>query len=148
MAAANSLTHKKFKVLIGNGATPEVFAAPCAFNTRGWSGNADTIDSTVPDCDDEELAVWTETEVSALSSQIQGNGVLHMADWPTWRQWFFSGAKKNVRVLLDRDGANKGGYMEQQYVLTNLELTSERLGKAQVSVTMKSSGSPTWTDAA
>lgn len=145
MAAPTTLSYKAFKVLLGNGATPEVFTAPCAMTSRSWAGSADSVDTTTPDCDDEDLVVWTESEVSSLSAQIQGSGVLAMADVATWRTWFFSGAAKNVRVVLDVAGAQGGGYIEGGYILTGFEISGERKNKTQISVTMKSTGKPVWT---
>lgn len=148
MAQPVTLSFKNFKILLGNGATPEVFTAPCAFTSRSLQLSKDMVDTVVPDCDDADASVWVDKTASTKSAQVQGQGVLAMADVDDWRAFFDADAGKNCRVQLDMSGANNGGFYTGLFHLTSLEIGAERSGKATINVTLMSSGALTWTAAA
>lgn len=151
MAKPRTLSFGSFKVYLGDGASPEVFTAPCGFTQKALTIEATVSDTTVPDCDDPEAAAWTERGVTALSATVTGSGVMAMASVETWREWMLSAASKNVRVEFDDTGANGGGYYQGPAVLQSLGHTVA-LGsdgnKAQLAVNIVSDGEWTWTDAA
>lgn len=134
----------QFKVYVGNGATPEVFAIPCGFTEKALSISKDLIDTTVPDCDDPDAAAWIGRDVRTISASVSGNGVLAMEALPTWRAWAMSALPKNVRVELTGTGAQNGGYFAGSMHLSSFEITASLGEKVQVAVSMESDGALTW----
>lgn len=151
MAKPRTLSFGNFKVYLGDGASPEVFTAPCGFTQKSLTINAQSSSTNVPDCDDPEAVAWEEKAVSVLSAQVQGSGVMAMASLATWRDWALSGQHQKVRVEFADTGANGGGYYEGFAILTTLGHATT-LGsdgnKVQLQVTLDSDGEWTWTDAA
>lgn len=151
MAKPRTLSFANFKVLLGDGSSPEMFAAPCGFTQKALTLTAANSGTVVPDCDDPEAPAWEEKGVTSLSAQITGQGVLSMASLSVWREWWSSGLAQNVRLLYDDTGANGGGYWEGPALLTSIgdsvQLSSNG-NKVQTSITIDSAGAWTWTDAA
>lgn len=147
MARPTTLRGSKLLIQLGDGASPEVFAAPCAISTKALNFTASANEFNVPDCDDPDAATYTDRVVSALSAGVTGSGTLAMGALETWREWFFSAAAKNIRVKLDTTGANGGGYFAMSAVLTTFNITGEVGGLTQIEVEMASNGEVTWTDA-
>ncbi|MDR3512627.1 MAG: phage tail tube protein [Caulobacteraceae bacterium] len=149
MAKPTTLPFSSFQVLLGDGATPETFSAPCGFTKRSLKLSSQTSDTIVPDCDDPTIAAWTERNVSSLSGQVSGNGVTAMGSLSTWRAWFLSGQTKNIRILFNLPGAQGGGYFQGGAVLTDwshdADIKSEG-GRTQQSVTLDNDGLWAWTD--
>lgn len=140
MAKPTTAAGTKLIVLLGNEATPEVFAAPCGLNTGGFNAQADTGESVVPDCDDPEAPAWKERTTTALSRDFTGAGVLAKESLPTWNTWFESGLAKNCKIKIDGVGWIT---WSGAYLLTGFNITGERGGKLQVEVTMASDGEVT-----
>ena len=131
--------------------TREGFTAPCGFTNKGFELTAQTSDVNVPDCDNPEAPAWVQRGVTSFSGQVTGSGVMAMGSADTWRNWFMSGAVKNVRVHINETAANGGGHYDFPALLTTLG-KSVQLGsdgnKVQQSVTIQSAGVVTWTPAA
>lgn len=141
MAAGTSTSFGNFLIKLGNGAGPEVFAAPCGLTTKGFNQTANVQETTVPDCADEDAAAYIERDVDTLSSEISGSGVMTSEAFTTWRVWFASAASKNCRIY--PNGAT-GGYWQGAFILTAFNLTAQRGQKVNVDVTMQSDGAYTW----
>ena len=149
MAPVSTMSGTKLVVQLGDGGGPEVFAADCMINTeRGIAFSSDTNDFIVPDCDNPDDPAWKEVVKDGLSASITGSGLLHTVNTEAWFDWFKGSATKNCRVLVNVLAAAGGGYWAGAFHLTSFEVTGTRGDKAQVSVTMVSSGAVTWTDAA
>lgn len=149
MAKPTTASWSKFLVLVGDGAGPEVFTAPCALTAKGLDISADTSDSNVPDCSDPDLPSWVERVVRGLSGTISGSGRLALGTASSmWRAWALNGSAKNVRIKIDVPLANDGGYFAGSFLLTRFRLTgNESDGKIGVDVTLVSDGPLTWTAA-
>lgn len=150
MAKPVTASWSKLLIMVGNGAGPEVFAAPCALISKGISLTADTSDSNVPDCDSPDLPSWVNRVVRSLTAGVTGSGRLALgaAGSGVWRAWFLSGAAKNCRIKIDVPLANDGGYYAGSFVLTAMNITgNESDGKIGVDVTMASDGEVTWVPA-
>lgn len=148
LARPTTASWTKFLVLLGDGAGPEVFTAPCALTSKGIALSADTADSTVGDCDDPDAPTWVERVVRSLTGTVTGSGLMAAESSATWRAWFLSGAAKNVRVKIDLPLADDGGYYAGSFVLTGLEQTgAEADGKIRFAITMLSDGEITWVPA-
>lgn len=137
-------TFGSFKVEVGNGANPEVFAAPCGFDTKALNLSAATSEANVPPCNNPDAPGWTARGVSAFSAEVTGSGVMATEDSGLWSGWFLGGAAKNVRVTVSPTEVYLG-----PAVLTALG-TSAALAQngklVQRSVTMQSAGP--WTNTA
>lgn len=142
-------TQKGSKLLIrlGDGASPEVFAAPCGLTTKALNFSASSNEFNVPDCDDPDAPTWTERVVSALSAGITGSGTLAMESLETWREWFLSAQAKNIQVKFDATGANGGGHYAMSAILSTFNVTGEVGGLCQIEVEMASNGEVTWVPA-
>lgn len=147
MARPKTLKGSKLLLLLGNGADPEVFAAPCGLNARGINFSKETSDSTVPDCDDPEKPSWQERSVVSLSGTISGSGILALEALPTWREFFFSTDPKTVRVKLDAPLADNGGYWEGLFHCTSFNINGPNGEKIGVEIELQNDGEVLWVDA-
>ena len=147
MTAPTTFTFGKSCVIqLGNGATPEVFSAPCGFTERSVEIKAETASTAVPDCDDGDAPAWNDTGVKSLSASVNGQGVLSQGAHPLWRAWVLSGEPKNVRVLFN--GSADVGYYEGAAVLTSFKLDGAFGEKTKATVALESSGQWDWVGAA
>lgn len=147
MAAPTTKKFGQFLVKVGDGATPEVFAAPCGFTEKSLKLSAETSDQTIPDCSDPDAAAWTAREVSRLSGEVSGNGLLAVEAVATWRTWFLSADAKNVRIEISGTSVAGGGYYAGSFLLTGFELGATLGEKVTCNVTMVSDGAIIWTAA-
>ena len=149
MAQPTTLRFSKFKVLIGDGNTPEAFTAPCGFTKKSLKMSAQSSSTTVPDCDDPDAPAWEEKDIVALSASVNGQGVLAMGSLAMWRTWYLSGASRNVRVVYDLTGEEGGGYWQGAAILTDLsddvDMKSEG-GRTQRQVSIENDGPWVWVD--
>lgn len=147
MAKAKTISGTKIIVQVGDGASPEVFAAPCGLTTRGFNRTANTNDVVVPDCTDEDAMAWVENDVVSLQAGVTGSGVLDTDALDVWDDWFQSGELRNCRIVVDVPLAQNGRHYAGAFRLTNFNMTGERGSKAQVEVTLASSGPVSKVDA-
>lgn len=137
-----------FQVLVGNGATPEVFSFPCGFTQRSLKINATAGETQVPDCDNEDAPVWTARDITSLSASVAGQGVTTVGAAPIWRGWALAGSKKNIRVgPANQPLAKDGGYYAGVAVLTSYEVVAEKGKRATINVTIDSDGLWSWVPA-
>ncbi len=148
MARPTTVKGTKFLLQLGDGGTPEVYAAPCALTTKGINFSAESNDFNVPDCDLPDAATWTERVVSALSAGVSGEGTLAMESLPTWWAWYSSALEKNIRVKVDVPLANNGGYWSMSAILTSFNVSANNGELATVEIEIQSNGEVTWTAAA
>jgi predicted secreted protein len=134
MTQASTLKFSQFLIQLGNGASPEVFAAPCGLNSRGFSRTAATNDTNVPDCDDPDQPSWLERDVVSLSGSLSGSGVVADEDFDTWDTWFNAGSSVNVKITL---GAR---IWLGPCKLTKLNVTGTRGKRVEFDVTVESDG--------
>lgn len=98
MAAATTIKFSKFRVLLGDGASPEVFTAPCGFNSRSFNRTKTLNEISEPDCDDEDEPAWTARDVAALSWNVTGEGVLPQESIQLWEDFVNSSSSRGVRI--------------------------------------------------
>lgn len=138
MAKPTTFRGTSLLIKIGNGADPEVFAFPCGLTTNGLNRSAETNDVSVPDCADPDAPAWTEREVSTMSWEASGSGVLASESVSIWDAWHASGLPRNVQV--DVGAAGTGRRYTGQALLTSYNITGERGSKVQVEVTLSGDG--------
>lgn len=144
MARPTTLSAAKLLVMIGDGAEPEVFAAPCGLTSRGINFSKETNDSNVPDCDDPDAPAWIERVTVSLSATVSGSGILAKEALDTWREFFFSTASKTLRIKLD--GGIGWGYWQGPFLCTTFNVTGELGDKVQVEVEFQNDGEVTYVE--
>jgi hypothetical protein len=142
MAKPTTHTFGEFLVKLGDGADPEVFAAPCGLTSKGFNQTANTQKTAVPDCDDPDAPAYNETAVDTIDSEISGSGILAEEAFDTWQDWFASAASKNYRVY---PMGSAGGYYAGKGVLSAFNMTVQRGQKLNVDVTITGDGAYVWT---
>lgn len=148
MAQAETLRFGEQALLIGDGATPEVFTAPCGLTSLTRTTNVETTTTNVPDCDDVDLASWLEVDEVSRQMTMSGSGVMAKQSLAMWDEWDREGGPKNVRWYRNLLAADGGGYYQGPAILTTFEESGERGGKWTVNVGLTFDGKPTWTPAA
>lgn len=138
----------KFLITLGDGADPEVFAHPCGANARSVKFTNNLGEEVTLDCDDPlgqpaSIERWLESQDTSLSI----SGRLKRESRDTWRAWSDDAAIKNIRVELDNNVTDAGGFWELPAYLQNFDLSAE--GKATVSFTAEivGAGKRVWTAA-
>ena len=139
MAQPETTRFGKFKVLLGNGASPEVFASPCGFTQRAFNRSKELTDSVVPDCDDEDKPAWTGRDVRSLSASISGSGVLAKSALPLWEDAFEGIEPTSVKVVFVWKNDETTTYTGKMHV-SSLEISADLGDKVQISVSMESDG--------
>lgn len=143
----------KFLISLGDGATPtEAFAHPCGANARSVTftnnlGEEVTLDCSDPVGQPAAIQRWMESQDTSLTI----SGRVARESWDTWRAWAdaasYEAAIKNIRIEVDNNATDGGGFWELPAVLQSLELGTE--GKSTVSFTAQivGAGRRIWTDA-
>lgn len=149
MAQAKTLKFGDQVLLLGNGASPEVFTAPCGLTTLTLTVNVETNDTNVPDCADPNLPSWLISDEVSKQMVLSGNGVLDTDAMQVWRDWIINGGSRNVRWLTAGTGANGGGYWSAPAIMDgSYEESGERGSRWNVSINLKLNGAPTFTKSA
>lgn len=138
MARPTTLRGSKLLIMIGDGADPEVFAAPCALNTKSFNRSASTNDFNVADCSDPDAPVWTERAKGALSSGITGSGTLAKESIDTWEEFFEDVDSRNIRVVIDYAVGPRT--YQGKYHLTTFNITGDQDGLIQYEIELTSDG--------
>ncbi len=84
MATPTTVKFGKFKVLLGDGASPETFANPCGFTSKSLTLTKNLSEVNLPDCDDPDQVAWVGRDATSLSASITGEGVLASESVETW----------------------------------------------------------------
>jgi len=104
MALAVTIGFADFVLTVGDGDTPEVFTAPCAFNSRALNLTKNLNEIVVPDCADEAKPGWIVRDPLSVSWDIAGEGLLDEGSINTWDSWFMQTDAKNVKLSITRTG--------------------------------------------
>jgi hypothetical protein len=143
MATIQPLLGAQLVIQIGNGATPEVFAAPTVINTtRGISFTTSTESDELIDLADQTAPAQMTRRVKSVDTKIDGAGMLHKPDAITWLQWAAKPTIKNVKVT---DGI---WVITGPYILTSFQITGERVKSSECSMTLEQAGPVTITPTA
>jgi hypothetical protein len=146
MALAQTFRFSGYRVLLGDGADPEAFTAPCGFTERSISFNRELSETNTPDCADEDAPSWLERDVTSMSATINGTGVLEATALPTWLALLGTTVSFNARVELWREGA-KVGHWQGAFALESFETSGTKGERVQVTVAMQSDGAVLYTAA-
>lgn len=144
MAQPTVLPGTKLLILVGDGASPEVFAEPCGLTTKSFELAAATNTTLIPDCADPEAPAWEAKDVNSLSATVSGTGVMAVESFTTWNDWFMGAEAKNAQIKLDN--ATLGHYAGT-WLLSSFKLGGTRGQKVTVDITLVNDGAVTWVDA-
>ncbi|MFC2248540.1 phage tail tube protein [Labrys portucalensis] len=108
MARPQTYSYGKGRLMIGDGATPEVFVAPCGFTQASLTVDKSTNSTAVPDCNDPDAAIWDETGVTTMSWSMQFQGVLAKESLELYEKVTFSSAPVNIRFEIVGAGTGAG----------------------------------------
>lgn len=139
MAAAATFRFSGFRVLLGDGGSPESFTAPCGFTERSFSLNRELSETNTPDCADEDAPSWLERDVTSMSASVNGTGVLEATALPIWLAILDTTVSFNARVELWREGV-KIGHWEGAFALESFETGVTKGERVNVTVAMQSDG--------
>lgn len=149
MTKPTTINGTKMRLLLGNGATPEVFVALCGLTTKGINFQTNTNEVFVPDCDNPDDPAWREITKVGRFVTITGSGIMDaIGAFSRYRAAYETEDSVNFRVLFDIPLAQGGGYWYGAFKLTNFNVTGNDGEKVQTEVTLESDGAVTWVDAA
>lgn len=144
MAQAETFRFSGYRVLLGDGESPEAFATPCGFTERAFTLSKEMGESNVPDCSDEDGASWIERDVVSKSASVSGTGMLDATSLTTWQDFWDTDASRNARVELWRNGA-KVGHWGGAFHMESFETSATKGERVSVTVSMQSDGAVAWT---
>lgn len=140
---AEVLYARGVKLLVKVEMTPSSgsYAHFCSVNaSRGITFTADTNDQLVPDCSDPDLIAWMQSEKVSLSVAVEGSGMLNTPDIDDFFNWLTDDATRSCKIIVDVAGANGGQIFTGAFHLVTFQITGDRGGKQEVSISLKSSG--------
>jgi hypothetical protein len=138
MAVATTIKGGKVRVLLGDGASPEVFAAPCGFTSRSVSLNKALNDFQIPDCLDPDKIDWLGRDAVSLSMTVSGEGVLASESVETWLDAFED--VDSVSVKIEWEFPAKTITWTGLMHLESFEVSAENSQRATANVSLQSDG--------
>lgn len=145
MAQALTVKFGEQQLLIGDGADPEVFTAPCGITSLTKSTSTNTSDIDIPDCDDPDLVIWLGIDEVSRRMTLTFSGTLAQQSLALWQEWELNGGFRNVRWFRNLTDPVLRGYLAGSALLTEFEETSEARGRYTFTGTIIFDGQPTWT---
>lgn len=144
MATLQSIRFGEQMLLIGDGADPEVFSAPCGINSLTKSTSTNTSDVDLPDCDDPDLVVWLGIDEVSKRMTLTFSGTIAQQALAMWQEWELDGGTRNVRWMRNLTNPDLRGYLGGPALLTEFEETSEARGRYTFTGTIIFDGKPVW----
>lgn len=146
MAQPDIIRGTYFSLMLGNGGSPETFAALCGINTRTFTHRRNTNDVYTRDCTDPIDVPVRNLLVTGEAWTLQGTGVLNRANLPDI-QGADDNQPHNWRYLFTEPSGDLvfQGYYAGAGIMTNFEITGGDENFATISITIESDGAWTWT---
>lgn len=143
MAQATAISFAKFRILLGDGGSPEVFTAPCGFNSRSWDRTKNLNEVDVPDCADEDKPADVGREVRSLDWTVSGEGLLVEESVATWEAFFASNLSRNVQLELQFPGGVGTLRKRGKAHLGKFTITGNRGDKVTAAIELSADGALT-----
>lgn len=89
------------RILLGSGAGPIVYAAPCGLTSKALTISKGLEEVSIPDCDDPTAMEWLGRDAVSLSMAVSGEGVLAQASVETWLDAVEAADSVPVKVELE-----------------------------------------------
>lgn len=138
MAKATTIKGGKFRVLIGNDASPIVYSAPCGFTQRSITLNKGLEEVNIPDCDDPDKVDWVGRDATSLSMTVSGEGVLAEESVEVWLDAWEN--LESVPVKIEWEFPAKTVTWTGSMQIESLEAGAANAGRATLNVSMQSDG--------
>lgn len=143
MAQPTTAKFGKFRVLLGDGASPEQFTAPCGFTSKAFTLSKNLQEITIPDCDDPDAPFWIARDTESLSASITGEGLAAAESIQDWADASYSTEPVNARVEIEFDSGTL--VFEGPFHVDSFNPSAEQGGRVQLSISMQSDGQVTKT---
>lgn len=128
----------KMRVLLGNDATPIVYAAPCGLTTKNATISKNLQEVNIPDCDDPDAPIWLGRDVQNLSMTISGDGVAAAESVPDWNAAAISTESIPMKVEIEFSTGTKT--FTGDFIVDNLAFAAEQGGRVTLSFNAQSDG--------
>lgn len=128
----------KFRVLLGDGNSPEVFTAPCGFTSKSLVLSKNLTEVNLPDCDDPDAPAWVGRDVESLTASITGEGVMAFESADDWMDAFESTESVSVRVEIEFPTITY--VYEGKMHIASMTLGAEQGGRVTNNIEMQSDG--------
>lgn len=138
MAKATTIKGGKFRVLIGNDASPIVYSAPCGFTQRSITLNKGLEEVNIPDCNDPDKVDWVGRDATSLSMTVSGEGVLAEESVEVWLDAWEN--LESVPVKIEWEFPAKTVTWTGSMQIESLEAGAANAGRATLNVSMQSDG--------
>ncbi len=145
MAKPSTANATKLQIMMGNGATPEVFLTYCALTTKSIRFTTQTNEVYVPDCDNPDDPAWREITKAGRAVTVTGQGVMDMINaFGRYRAAYDNELSSNYRILINLSAALGGGYWVGAFMLTEFEVGASDGEKINANITLESDGPVVW----
>lgn len=138
MAAPTTARFGKFRVLIGDSASPINYTAPCGFTSKSLVLSKNLTDVNIPDCDDPDDPAWVGRDVESLTASITGEGVMAYESIERWMLAFEDVDSVHIKIEIEFPLVTYvyTGLMH----LSSLTMGAEAGGRITANVEMQSDG--------
>ncbi len=128
----------KFRILLGDGASPELFVAPCGFTSKAITWTKGLTEINLPDCLDPDAPASVGRDIENRSVGITGEGVLAAESIDEWIAFEEASEAQNVRIEIDIGIFTHvwNGAMH----LGEIGYSAEQGGRVTITVNMSSDG--------
>lgn len=140
MAQPGTIKFGKMKVELGDGESPEVFAAPCGFTQKAFSRNKSLNEVAIPDCDDPDAAVVLGTDVATIGWAVTGEGVLAAESIALWDSFYDSTESRNVKITLEFDAPTGSIVYVGKAHLESFEINGQLGSRVTASISLRGDG--------
>lgn len=134
----------KFRVLLGSGTGPVVYAAPCGFTSKSLTLGKSLSEVSIPDCDDPDKPITIGRDVESTTASIDGEGVLAASAVVTWLDAYES--TDSIPVKIEVEFSTGTVTWTGNMHVESLEIGAEQGGRVTINVTMQSDGELARTD--
>lgn len=144
MARPTTIRFGRMLIKLATPATPAVFVAPCGFTSKSLALTKNLEEVNIPDCDNPDDPAWIGRDVSSLSAQVSGDGILAEESLSMWITAFQSTEPYPVEIELVLAGTASFIWTGMMHV-SNVTVAGEQGGRITISVEMQSDGELTGT---
>ncbi len=141
MSVISQASGEQLVIQLGNGATPEVFAASYTINTTRTLDLTATASSTEladPITPSNPAQVWRQ--IKSIDLKFSGSGIADAPSIAALVNWWQGGQPKNVKIIQNRTGAAGGFTFSLAMVVTSLQLAGVRGDLQTFTGTFEASG--------
>jgi hypothetical protein len=138
MAQPTTARFGKFRVMLGDGGSPQTYAAPCGFTSKSLVLSKNLSEVNLPDCDDPDAPAWVGRDVESLTAAISGEGVMAAESAEDWMAAFEDTDSVPVRVEIEFPTITHvyEGFMH----VASITMGAEQGGRVTCNVDMQSDG--------